>query len=38
MTIDREILDHYRNDLDIRIKELLIWALGESAITEMTRQ
>ena len=37
MTTDREILEQYRNDLDIRIKDLIIWALGESAITEMTR-
>ena len=37
MTTDREILPNYRDDLEHRIKDLLIWALGESAITEMTR-
>ena len=37
MTTDREILEDYRNDLEHRIKDLFIWALGESAITEMTR-
>ena len=37
MTTDREILEGYRNDLEHRIKDLFILALGESAITEMTR-
>ena len=37
MTTDREILENYRDDLVHRIKDLFIWALGESAITEMTR-
>ena len=37
MTTDREILPNYRDDLEHRIKDLFIWALGESAITEMTR-
>ena len=37
MTTDREILQNYRDELEHRIKDLLIWALGESAITEMTR-
>ena len=37
LTTDLEILDLYRNDLNIRIKDLFVWALGESAITEMTR-
>ena len=36
-TTDREILPNYRDDLEHRIKDLFIWALGESAITEMTR-
>ena len=36
MTTDREILPNYRDDLEHRIKDLFIWALGESAITEMT--
>ena len=38
MTTDREILQNYRDDLEHRIKELFILALGESAITEMTRR
>ena len=37
MATDREILHNYRDDLEHRIKNLFIWALGESAITEMTR-
>ena len=37
MTTDREILEQYRTELEERIKDLFIWALGESAITEMTR-
>ena len=37
MTTDREILPNHRDDLEHRIKDLFIWALGESAITEMTR-
>ena len=32
-----KIFQTYRNDLEHRIKDLFIWALGESAITEMTR-
>ena len=36
-TTDREILEQYRADVDNRIKDLFTWALGESAITEMTR-
>ena len=37
MTTDGEILQNYRDDLEHRIKDLFIWALGKSAITEMTR-
>ena len=37
MITDREILQNYRDDLEHRIKDLFIWALGESALTEMTR-
>ena len=29
MTTDREILEQYRNDLEHRIENLFIWALGE---------
>ena len=37
MTTDSEILEQYRDKLKQLIKDLFIWALGESAITEMTR-
>ena len=37
ITTNREILEQYRKDLDIRIKDLFLWEVGESAITEMTR-
>ena len=37
MTTDREIPEQYQPELEQRVKDLLIWALGESAITEMTR-
>ena len=37
MTTDREIMLNYRDDLEHRIKDSFIWALGESAITEITR-
>ena len=37
MTTDREILEEHRDELEQRIKDLLIWALGESAITELAR-
>ena len=36
-TKDREKLEQYRAELEQRIEDLFIWALGESAITEMTR-
>ena len=35
--MDREILPDNRDDLEHRIKDLFIWALGESAITEVPR-
>ena len=37
MTTDLEISPNYRDDLEHRIKDLIIWALGESATTKMTR-
>ena len=37
MTADREILEQYRDELEQRIKDVFIEALGESVITEMTR-
>ena len=37
MTNDRENPQEHRDDLEHRMKDLFIWALGESVITEMTR-
>ena len=37
MTTYLKKLQNYRDDLEHRIKDLFIWALGESVITEMTR-
>ena len=37
MTTYREILPNYRDDVELRVKELFIWALSETAITEMTK-
>ena len=37
MTTDREILEQYRDEQEQRINDLFIWALSESALTEMTR-
>ena len=37
MTLDPEIIQQNREDLKHRIKDLIIWALGKAAITEMTR-
>ena len=37
ITIDREILEQYRAELEQRIKDLFIWASSESTITEKTR-
>ena len=33
----QQILEQYREELEQRIKDLFIWALGESAITERTK-
>ena len=37
MTTDKEILEEYREELEIKIKDIFIWALGEEAVTEMTK-
>ena len=37
MTTDKEILEEYREELGIKIKDIFIWALGEEAVTEMTK-
>ena len=33
MTNDEEILFQDRNELEVEIKDLFIWALGEAAVT-----
>ena len=37
MTTDTEIIEEYREELEIKIKDIFIWALGEEAVTEMTK-
>ena len=37
MTTSREIKEQYRDRLEDEVKDIFIWALGQSAITEMTK-
>ena len=37
MTVDKEILPEVRDELEVKIKNIFIWALGEAAVTEMTK-
>ena len=37
MTTDKEIIEEYREELEIKIKDIFIWALGEEAVTEITK-
>ena len=37
MTNDKEIFEEYRERLELEIKDTFVWALGETAIQEMTR-
>ena len=37
MTTDKEILPEFREELGMKIKDIFIWALGEAAVTEMTK-
>ena len=37
MTIDKEILTQYRDELEIKMRDIFICALGEAAVTEMTK-
>ena len=37
MTTDKDILPEFREELEIKIKDIIIWALGEAAVTEMTK-
>ena len=34
---DKKFLAQYRKQVEIKIKEIFIWALGEAAVTEMTK-
>ena len=37
MTTDKESLPKFREELEIKINDVFIWALGEAAVTEMTK-
>ena len=37
MTNSKEILPQYRVQLETDIKDIFIWAIGQNAITEMTK-
>ena len=37
MTTDKEIIEQYRDEMEIKIKDIFIWVLGEKAATEMTK-
>ena len=37
MTNSKEVLPQYRDQLEEEIKDVFIWAIGQSALTEMTK-
>ena len=37
MMTDKEIIPELREELEVKIKDIFIWALGEAAVTEMTK-
>ena len=37
MTTDKEIIEEYREQLEMKTKDIFIWALGEEAVTKMTK-
>ena len=37
MTNNKEILPQFRDQLELGIKNILLWAIGQTAITEMTK-
>ena len=37
MTTDKEILLEFRDELEVKIKDIFIWASVEAAVTEMTK-
>ena len=37
MTNSKEILPQYREQLELEIQDTFLWAIGQSALTEMTK-
>ena len=37
MTTEKEVIAEHRDELEIKIKDVSIWAPGEAAVTEMTK-
>ena len=37
MTNSKEILPQYRDQLEAEVKDIFLWAIGQNAITEMTK-
>ena len=37
MTNNKEIIPQYRNQLEADLKDIFIWAIGQNAITAMTK-
>ena len=37
MTNNKDILPQYRDQLETEIKDIFLWAIGQNAITEMTK-
>ena len=37
MTTDKEVLPEFPEELEVKIKDIFIWALGEAAVTKMTK-
>ena len=37
MTTDKDFIEEYRDELEIKITDIFSWALGKEAVTEMTK-
>ena len=37
MTHNKEILPQYRDQSELELKDMFLWAIGQNAITEMTK-
>ena len=37
MTNSKEVLSQFRDQLELEIKDTILWAIGQSALTEMTK-